>query len=317
MPKVSVVVPNYNHARFLKQRLDSVLDQTYRDFELIYLDDASTDDSAAVFAPYASHPQVRAVLNDANTGSPFVQWNRGVREARGEYVWIAEADDSADPRLLETLVRALDAHPSVGVAYCQSLRVDPEGKILGSCVEWTRDIDPHRWDTDFVADGRAECEQYLAQTCTIYNASAVLFRKSDYDAVGGADEALRQCADWRLWLALLERSDLAFVAEPLNFFRQHPQSVTGRSRRSGVYARESYATLQYTLTHFNVAPAVAERARDIRAERWAEVFLRLSWGQNRAIAQLARTVDPRAWQRIAHEVFKRVLRPVVHALRRP
>lgn len=317
MPKVSVVVPNFNHARFLAQRLDSILGQTFGDFEVVYLDDASTDDSAAVFASYAHHPKMRAVVNAANTGSPFVQWNRGVREAWGEFVWIAEADDYADPRLLARLVGALDSNPNVGVAYCQSTRVDPEGHTLGSCLEWTKDLDPHRWGKDFVAAGRVECERYLSQTCTIYNASAVVFRRSVYDAVGGADESLRQCADWLLWLAMLGRSDLAFVAEPLNFFRQHPQSVTGQSRRSGVYARESYIVLRHVLANYSLDDAIAERARDVRAERWAEVFPRLSWEQNRALYRLARSVDPSAGRRIARETVKRALRPAVHALRRP
>lgn len=317
MPRVSVIVPNFNHARFLARRLDSVLEQTLTDFELIYLDDASTDDSAAVFAPYASHPQIRAILNDANTGSPFVQWNRGVREARGEYVWIAEADDYASPQLLERLVGVLDANPRVGVAYCQSQCIDPDDRNLGSCLEWTKNLDPHRWDADFVADGRAECERFLARTCTIYNASAVVFRKSVYEGVGGADETLRQCADWRLWLAMLGRSDLAFVAGTLNFFRQHPQSVTGLSRRNGVYARESYTILRHVLADFTLDPAVAERARDVRAERWADVAGRLPWAQNRDIYRLARTVDPRAGRRLLREIVKHALRPAVHALRRP
>src|SRR5438874_12277656 len=85
MPKVTVVIPSYNHGRFLAARLDSVLNQTYHDFEVLFLDDASTDDSPEVFARYRDHPRLRSVLNTVNGGSVFRQWNRGVREARGEY----------------------------------------------------------------------------------------------------------------------------------------------------------------------------------------------------------------------------------------
>ena len=98
-----VIVPNYNHARFLRQRLDSILAQTFQDFELILLDDCSTDESRTILEEYARDPRVRLDFNEVNSGSPFKQWNKGVRFARGKYVWIAESDDYADPRLLEAL----------------------------------------------------------------------------------------------------------------------------------------------------------------------------------------------------------------------
>src|SRR6516225_7688773 len=103
MPSVSVIVPNYNHARYLRRRVDSIVDQTYQDFELILLDDCSTDGSREVLQSYADDPRVRIEFNDENTGTPFKQWNRGVRMARGRYIWIAESDDYAGPRFLERM----------------------------------------------------------------------------------------------------------------------------------------------------------------------------------------------------------------------
>src|ERR1039457_1590707 len=108
MPKVSIVVPNYNHARFLPHRLDSVLGQTFQDFELILLDDCSTDESRSILSQYGGDPRVRIEFNVVNSGSTFKQWNKGVRLAREEYVWIAESDDYADERLLEKLVVRLE-----------------------------------------------------------------------------------------------------------------------------------------------------------------------------------------------------------------
>src|ERR1700722_3014578 len=110
MPRVSVIVPNYNHARFLRQRLDSVVAQTFQDFELILLDDCSTDESRKILEEYARDPRARLELNEANSGSPFKQWNKGVRLARGKYVWIAESDDYANERFLERLGSRLDSH---------------------------------------------------------------------------------------------------------------------------------------------------------------------------------------------------------------
>src|SRR6266403_3876930 len=107
-PRVSVVVPNYNHARFLRQRLDSIVGQTFQDFELILLDDCSTDESQSILREYATDSRVRLEFNEKNSGSTFKQWNKGARLARGKYVWIAESDDYADEGLVERLVRALD-----------------------------------------------------------------------------------------------------------------------------------------------------------------------------------------------------------------
>src|SRR6056297_3125162 len=111
-PRVSVIVPNYNHAPYLGRRLRSVFGQTFGDLEAIVLDDASTDDSLAVIAGFEADPRVRVVPNETNTGNTFRQWNKGAALARGEYLWFAESDDDADPRLLERLVGMLDMHPN-------------------------------------------------------------------------------------------------------------------------------------------------------------------------------------------------------------
>jgi len=129
VPKVSVIIPNYNHDRFLTKRIQTILDQTFQDFEIIYLDDASTDESDAAIAPFL--PRLTHVIkNETNSGSPFKQWNKGARLAKGEYLWIAESDDYADKHFLERLVDILDRHPNVGLAYCQSWGVDEGDRIL-------------------------------------------------------------------------------------------------------------------------------------------------------------------------------------------
>src|SRR6516225_1429789 len=138
MPRVTVVIPSYNHGRFLPRRFETILGQTYRDYEILFLDDGSTDDSLAVLERYKGLPNLRAFINRTNGGSVFKQWNRGVRAARGEYVWLAESDDASDPRFLQTLVELLDAHPRVGLAYCNSRYIDEldrPGEALSRFVE--------------------------------------------------------------------------------------------------------------------------------------------------------------------------------------
>src|SRR5262245_48768001 len=123
MPTVSVIVPNYNHERYLRKRVESILAQTWPDFELILLDDCSTDSSRETLQSYAGDPRVRVEFNERNSGT-FAQWNKGVRMARGRYIWIAESDDYADATFLERLVGVLEADPAITLAYCHSWSVE-------------------------------------------------------------------------------------------------------------------------------------------------------------------------------------------------
>jgi glycosyltransferase involved in cell wall biosynthesis len=220
-PLVSVIVPNYNHARYLQRRLDSILGQTFQDFEVIILDDCSTDASHQVIQPYLRDARVRFHPNRANSGSPFIQWNRGVAMACGKLVWIAESDDCAEPGLLATLVPMFDQHPNVGLAYCQSWRIDSDDKFAGTLEDWTDDLDTERWRTGFVNQGLDECKNYLLWKNTVPNASAVVFRKEVYVEAGGAPVEMRLCGDWLTWVRLLLRSDVAFAPDRLNYFRKH------------------------------------------------------------------------------------------------
>lgn len=135
---VSVIVPNFNHAPYLAQRIDSILAQTFADFELILLDDCSTDSSRGVIERYREHPKVaHIVVNERNSGSTFAQWRRGLALARGRYVWIAESDDYADPEFLATLVPLLDADSEAVVAFTGSHMVDAAGAPIPG-VDWDR-----------------------------------------------------------------------------------------------------------------------------------------------------------------------------------
>lgn len=304
MPAVSVVIPNFNHARFLHQRVRSVLDQTYPDIEVILLDDASTDGSAAVIETFRADPRVRILLNEANSGGTFPQWNRGVREAGGEYVWIAESDDWADARLLERLVGMLEANPACGMACCESwyVNADAAGNDLPATGRTNQSHLPEngRWRADYVAGGRAELAGHLVEKNTMPNASAVVFRRSLYGKVGGADESMRLCADWMLWAKLLAISDLAHVGEPLNFYRCGTAAVRKSNFDSPRTQAEVYSIIAFIARHAPVDPAVLERVLSARAER----FIGAAWEQGFTAANVwtvyraAHRIDPAAWRRI-------------------
>jgi glycosyltransferase involved in cell wall biosynthesis len=303
MPKVSIIIPNYNHAPYLPLRIETVLAQTFADFEVLLLDDASTDDSVAVFTPLvAGDSRVRIVLNEKNSGSGYRQWDKGIQLATGDYIWIAESDDWADPQLLEKMVPLLDQNPNIGVVYCQSWRVTNENGEKYNNVAWTADFGTDHWKDDYIESGIEECRRYLCQKNTLPNASAVLFRRRLYHEVGGIPDGMRLCADWCLWLKLLKVSDVAYVAQPLNYFRQVSGSVTQQTKRDGTIAEESYAVAQWVLEEFAFGPESREAIFDKMFYVWTHPQLHdggtLPFARNLAIYRKARQIDPRLNRRL-------------------
>jgi glycosyltransferase involved in cell wall biosynthesis len=314
MPTVSVIIPNYNHARFLRQRVDSVLGQTSQDFEVILLDDCSTDGSQSVLREYAADPRVRMEFNEKNSGSTFKQWNKGVRLARGKYVWIAESDDYADERFLERLVGVLDAEPDVTFAYCRSWRIC-EGQPNTFADDYLDSVDARRWKSDFVTDGREECRKYFVQINPVPNASAVVFRKTIYERAGGADESLRLCGDWKLWVSMAIKGRIAYVAEPLNYYRFHGASVRNWSKDVGVWTTEGSQVGQWIRHEIEFpagfwVPAVMSLHISIQAKR---EMLRRAWAMDphpirnavRPALRAIRLKFMRHWRELLSEVRKR------------
>jgi glycosyltransferase involved in cell wall biosynthesis len=305
MPKVSIVVPNYNHARFLRRRIESVLQQTFQDFEVILLDDCSTDESRTLLSSYAGDPRVRIEFNAVNSGSTFKQWNKGVGMARGEYVWIAESDDYADERLLERLVAVLDADPTVIFAYCRSWRVTEDDQKNGF-GDWYLDyLDPQRWTADFLADGTEECRDYFAYSNPVPNASAVVFRRARYERVGGSDETLRLCGDWKLWAAMALQGRIAYLGEPLNYYRSHGASVRSKSEQGRLDVAERLQVIRWILGQVTHTEDAREKLCQTLSGYWVPTVVTTlgPLGQRWAILQNARAIDPHAIRRVVGRAF--------------
>lgn len=231
-PLVSVIIPSYNHEKFLKERIDSVLNQTFQDFELIILDDLSPDNSREIIESYRAHPKVSQIIyNEKNSGSTFFQWNKAVLSlAKGEFIWIAESDDVADPKFLEALVPMLQQNSEVVLAYSQSAKMDSEGKITGSWSEWTQNlVEGNYFNDSFQMNGQEYIEKFLIHKNTIPNASAVLFRRKTYAEIGGAVVDMKTNGDWDLWLKFLLLGNVYFHNQMLNKFRYHSTSVIARA----------------------------------------------------------------------------------------
>jgi glycosyltransferase involved in cell wall biosynthesis len=300
MPRVSVILPNYNHARFLRQRWESICAQTFTDWEAILLDDASTDDSRSLLDEFRTHSQVRHVIyNPVNSGSAFRQWNRGFALATGDFVWIAESDDFAAPDFLERLLLQVDTQPNIGIAYSQSYRVSADGTIEGTNREYTDFLDRERWQQNFVASGREECATTLFQMNIIPNASATLLRRRLVEEVGGADAAMRLCGDHLLYTEMLLRSDLAYVAEPLNAYRFHGASVRSRTYYDGTFVREMYRIQKRILDTVPVQESLQQRVFTEQLRHWAQsVYAGAPWHTQWAIYQAARATDRHLHRRL-------------------
>ena len=308
MPFVSIIVPNYDHARFLRQRIDSVLQQTFQDFEVILLDDCSTDNSRSILSSYAGDPRVKIEFNYANSGSPFKQWNKGVRLARGEYVWIAESDDYADPRLLERLVAVLDADAQVAFAYCRSWRVSAKDQLDGFADFYLAGIDPVRWTADYCADGREECRNYFVRANSVPNASSVVFRKALYERVGGADESLRMRGDWKLWASMALTGKVAYVAEPLNYFRFHDASVRSKSEQMKEDLVEHLQVVRWVLGQVTPAETVLRKLYKEQSDGWVPLVMstHVSLGLKKAILRRVREIDPHPIRRVVRPALATV-----------
>jgi len=267
IPKISIIIPNYNHANYLDKRIESILQQTYQDFEIILMDDCSTDDSRTILNKYMNHARISKVLfNSKNSGSTFKQWQKGINEAQGQYIWIAESDDYADKRLLETLGKQLDSHPSVGLAYCQSWAIDESNSIIRSCKEMYPFL-----PGNIVHNGREVIKNYMAGSNLIPNASAVVFKREIALQVNSDYTQFKFSGDWWFWCELLLRSDIIHICEELNYFRFHLNKVSISSARKGLYFTEG-------LTILNLIKRKANLPEEIfinKTKNWALNFIQI------------------------------------------
>ncbi|MVN22230.1 glycosyltransferase family 2 protein [Mucilaginibacter arboris] len=230
---VSVIIPNYNHARYLNQRIDSVLHQTYQNFEVIILDDCSTDDSKIVIEQYRNNPQIKHIIyNEKNSGSTFLQWEKGIALANGDYIWIAESDDYADKNFLESLTQTLNNNTNIGLAYCGSNMVDENGKSIGKLIQEI----PNNQDGYYLNNGYDECRDAFFFHPIVPNASAVVFKKENFYKVDASFKQYKICGDWQFWIDICFDNYIAYFPECLNYFRQSNTSVS----RSDHYRKDTY-----------------------------------------------------------------------------
>lgn len=227
-PLISVVVPNYNHARYLDQRLQSILNQTYRNIEVIILDDCSSDNSLEVISKYTNDPRVVSVIvNEKNSGNTFLQWDKGLHMAKGECVWIAESDDYCELNMLEELVTAFNKKRSTLLSYCTPELFTDSGKTWENSREGKN---KYMRSSSYI-------RRYLINQNWPLNASCCLFRRDLALTLPDRYKTIEAAGDYMFWAELLcNRGWVAIVNRHLSKWRIHEDSVTPINARSGKLA---------------------------------------------------------------------------------
>lgn len=227
MPTLSIIIPNYNHAAFLRQRIESVLHQTYTDYEIILLDDGSTDNSKSVIEQYRSNPKFTHIIyNPTNSGSPFSQWQKGLLLSSGKYIWIAESDDVSAPEFLEKMIDLIEQNSSTSIAYCRTMQIDESGNEIGIHA-WPDALDETRWTNDYFNKGVDELRDYFIYRNIIVNVCSAVFKKED--ALSAIEyvvkKNMRYCGDWLFFAGMLMHGDIAYLSTPINYQRYHQHTT--------------------------------------------------------------------------------------------
>jgi glycosyltransferase involved in cell wall biosynthesis len=212
-PAVSVVIATYNRANYLAGTIDSVLGQSFQKFELILVDDGSTDETRRIVAPYGS--RVRYLYQE-NRG-PSAARNLGARNASAGWISIQDSDDLCLPNHLETLYGYADKHPESGMVFAN-------GSYLGGPAHNRETIIPAA-KSRRLADEGVRLEDLFDKS--IVRLQAALISKRCYDDVGGHDESLRISMDLDLTFRLISRYPVAYLDEVVFSYRRHSGNISG------------------------------------------------------------------------------------------
>jgi glycosyltransferase involved in cell wall biosynthesis len=252
LPTLSVLMPTYNYASYLAEGIESVLTQQFLDFELLVVDDCSSDQTADVVKAFCARDRrVRFLANPSNIGM-VENWNRCLEQSRGEYIKFLFGDDKlSDPRALGKMISLLRDHPTAVLAASARRILDEQSNVT----------DTLRPLPEGCHNGRKVIARCLMQKANLVGEpSAVLFRRRD--AQRGFDTKFRQIVDVEMWFHLLEQGDLAYTREPLCAFRQHARQQSRLNHAAGLarHEQDSYFA------------AYATRPRTPRSIRFCTLF---------------------------------------------
>ena len=251
-PLVTVIIPNYNHSEFLEKRILSVLDQTYLNYEIIILDDRSSDGSKEIIALFKGNSKIKeVVLNRKNSGSVFKQWVKGIDLATGKYVWIAESDDFADADFLKNMVSLAEKNPTAGFLFSDSYNVDRNSKILEKVSSNHPQLKTFSEDHKVFPAGY-KASIFFISDMLILNASSVLFNLEKFKSKVEFKtlQNFKNCGDRFVYLSIYLNFDMIYLNDPLNYRRDHDNNVTKSNFSSGLIYKERIKIVNYFFKNF-------------------------------------------------------------------
>jgi glycosyltransferase involved in cell wall biosynthesis len=272
-PKVSIVVPNYNHASYLRRRLDSIYNQTYKNIEVILLDDGSTDESTKILKEYAQRYQniTRCYFNNKNSGSVFYQWKRGIELAQGELIWIAESDDYCSENFLEELVEFF-ANEGVMLAFCKTVFTNNDFyNQTWSMEEYLSDVaDPMMWNKPFVKSANHLVNTFWGIKNIIPNVSSVLFRNpGDMELLENKEwQQMKICGDWIFYLHIIRGGLVAYNPKAINFYRIHNSNTSTDTYKKDIYYIEHEKVAEQLAKLYRLKIDVFKRQQDALELHW-------------------------------------------------
>jgi len=260
-PRLSVVVPNYNHARFLERRLHSIIHQSHKPDEIIFLDDASADDSIAIARDILGKSNIKFTIleNELNSGSVFRQWLKGIEEASGDLIWIAESDDSAGLDFLANILPRFDRE-DVLLAYGEIRYINPDDTPhpgLDHYYDEVEGLNGLSWEHSNVVSAYRAFTGAFAIKNIIPNVSGAVFRKPCLSA----EEIERLTSytfagDWYFYSLIARGGAVAFCREARSYFRLNRESTSRQAFFSARHVREHRMILQDLRGLYGIAEAV-------------------------------------------------------------
>lgn len=222
-PLVSVVVTSYNHADYLRERMDSLINQTYSNFEIIVIDDFSSDHSSEVLEEYSKYKNVSILILDKNYGYSHTS-NLGIKLSNGKYIMFAECDDYSNKDQIKILMSNFFSRDNIGVVFSGSNMVDGNGKKYGEDIQWRNKHFRGLCNENRIIDSNL-ISRFFLESCVIPNLSAAIIKKNVLTAVNGFSTDFTASADWDMWCRVASTTDFYYVTEQLNNFRNHRTTV--------------------------------------------------------------------------------------------
>ena len=239
---VTAIVPNYNHARYLPQRIESILNQTYPLIDIVILDDCSTDNSREVIDAYVQkYPgRVKSIFATTNSGNVFRQWQNGHSQASGDIVWICESDDFCEPTFVERAIRAF-RDPSVMLSFGSVQYANTAGAFVEGLDDYREECEPGIWDRAIVRPASEWFCNGFGVKNAIPNVGGSLWRRFPIsETVWVEASKFKIMGDWFLYSEIAGGGQIAYEPTAVSYFRIHSNNTSGKKAQGNSYYYDEY-----------------------------------------------------------------------------